>query len=83
MPGAFNRKIIVQIPAYRDEHTRGLISSEQKFVDNSKPGICKTVDIHSEAPRHPGAAEMTADFSFGVEKINGQFKVVDPPLYFP
>lgn len=52
MPGAFNRKIIVQIPAYRDEHTRGLISSEQKFVDNSKPGICKTVDIHSEAPRH-------------------------------
>jgi len=34
-------------------------------------------------PFYPGAAEMTADFSFGVEKINGQFKVVDPPLYFP
>jgi len=31
---------------------RGLISSEQNFVDNSKPGKCETVDIHSEVPRH-------------------------------
>ncbi len=31
---------------------RGLISSEQNFVDCSKPDICETVDIHSEVPRH-------------------------------
>lgn len=32
--------------------TRGLISKEHNFADNSKPGIYKTVDIHSDVPRH-------------------------------
>jgi len=57
-----------------------------KTENNTYRFIVQFIEDNGEIFRHPfypGAAEMTADFSFGVEKINGQFKVVDPPLYFP
>lgn len=57
-----------------------------KTENNTYRFIVQFIKDNGEIFRHPfypGAAEMTADFSFGVEKINGQFKVVDPPLYFP
>lgn len=37
---------------------RGLISSEQNFVDNSKLEICETVDIHSEVSRQIEAIKL-------------------------
>ncbi len=57
-----------------------------KTENNTYRFIVQFIEDNGEIfrrPFYPGAAEMTADFSFGVEKINGQFKVVDPPLYFP
>ncbi len=57
-----------------------------KTENNTYRFIVQFIEDNGEIFRHPfypGAAKMTADFSFGVEKINGQFKVVDPPLYFP
>lgn len=57
-----------------------------KTENNTYRFIVQFIENNGKIFRHPfypGAAEMTADFSFGVEKINGQFKVVDPPLYFP
>jgi len=57
-----------------------------KTENNTYRFIVQFIEDNGEIfrrPFYPGAAEMTADFSFGVEKINGQFKVVNPPLYFP
>ena len=36
-----------------------------------------------EHPPYPGAETMAADFDFSVKKINSQFKVINPPLFFP
>ena len=36
-----------------------------------------------EHPPYPGAETIATDFDFSVKKINGQFKVINPPLFFP
>ncbi len=49
---------------------RGLISSEQNFVDNSKPGKCETVDIHSEVPRHVETVVLLSKLNDSKQFIN-------------
>ena len=36
-----------------------------------------------EHPPYPGAETIATDFDFSVKKINSQFKVINPPLFFP
>ena len=57
--------------------SRGLISSKQNFVDCSKPDICKTVDIHSEVPRHVETVVQLSKGNISGQNVRVEFSLED------
>jgi len=57
-----------------------------KTNDDTYKFLVQFIENNGETFKHssyPGAETMIADFNFSVKKIDNQFKVINPPLFFP